>query len=272
MPLKASIQRSLKRLGLYHRLTASSVYDAYWRIADPRVLEGREREVAFYRRVLKGLRKGDLVFDIGANQGYKTDIFLRLGATVVAVDPDDYNRKALEESFVRYRLAPKAVTIVRKAVSDRTAQATLWMDAPGSAKNTLNAEWAEHLRTDDRRFGHTLGFGASATVDTVTVEELISRYGVPFFVKIDVEGHELAVLRGLKRPVRYLSFEVNIPEFVPDGRRCLDRLHELAPGGEFNYAVDCEGDLAYGEWLQHREFRDRFDKIADKSIEVFWRT
>ena len=50
----------------------------------------------FYRKLLAGLQRDGLIFDIGANMGAKTDIFLRLGARVVSVEPDDACRTYYE--------------------------------------------------------------------------------------------------------------------------------------------------------------------------------
>ena len=100
---KQHCQALLKRVGLYERLRASPLYDAYWAIADRRMLARRSAQVEFYREILGGLTKGSLVFDVGANHGAKTDVFLRLGARVVAVEPDAANQKVLREKFLRYR-------------------------------------------------------------------------------------------------------------------------------------------------------------------------
>ena len=97
------------------------MYDFYWAFANQRILEDRTKEVEFYKKTLQGFRKGNLIFDIGANEGYKTDIFLRLGARVVAVDPDEENQRSLRERFLKYRLTPKRVDIEGKAVSDAIA-------------------------------------------------------------------------------------------------------------------------------------------------------
>jgi FkbM family methyltransferase len=272
MNSKASAQNVLKSLGVYERLKASWVYEAYWRLADPDVIAERQGEVDFYRRLLEGFNKGDVIFDIGANQGYKSDIFLRLGATVVAVDPDELNQNILAEKFLKRRLSPKPIHVEGKAVSDTKSTATMWLDAPGSAKNTLNRKWVDSLREDDSRFGHRLDFASSRSVETTTIEDLIDRYGVPFFIKIDVEGHELAVLRGMKRPVKYLSFEVNLPEFAAEGWDCIDRLHEINGEGEFNYSKDCQGELARNTWALHDEFRGIYDGMQDSCVEIFWRT
>jgi FkbM family methyltransferase len=94
--------------------------------------------MGFYRSLLVGFRKGDLIFDIGANNGFKTDIFLRLGARVVAVEPDKSNQIVLADKFLKYRMIKKPVSIVAKAVSNKTGRETLWINEPGSAKNTLN--------------------------------------------------------------------------------------------------------------------------------------
>ena len=248
------------------------MYDLYWTFANRQLLDDRNKEVEFYKKTLQGLRKGDIIFDIGANEGYKTDIFLRLGAKVVAVDPDEANQKVLRQRFLRHRLAPKAVSIAVKAVSDNIAIKTMWIDAPGSAKNTLDPKWVETLRNDSSRFGCRLDFARKKEVETTTLENLMTTHGVPFFIKIDVEGHEPSVLRGLHRPVPCLSFEVNLPEFRMEGLQCINILNEIAANGEFNCAVDCRHGLMFEKWMRQREFAQILDQCKETSIEVFWRT
>jgi FkbM family methyltransferase len=269
---KLFAQRLLRGSGFYHRLKASLLYDLYWRVADRSVVDDVEKEIAFYRRILCGFRPGDVIFDVGANQGYKTSIFLRLGAKVVAVEPDELNLEILEQKFLRYRLNPKPVVIVNRAVSDVDGINTIWIDEPGSAKNTLSRKWVETLRADDKRFGHTLEFPQSKEIATTTLEQLMIAHGVPFFIKIDVEGHELSVLRGMKRPVPLLSFEVNLPEFRADGLQCVELLTKLADAGKFNYTADCRKGLALEEWLGPREISRVLSQCRDESIEVLWKT
>ena len=270
--LKPQIQGMLKRAGLYNRLKGSSIYSLYWRMADPSLIDNRSREVDFYRNLLKGFPEGGLIFDVGANQGTKTDIFLRLGARVVAIEPDQTNQQILRERYQRYRLTPKPVVIVGKAVSDKNAVETMWIDEPGSAKNTFSRKWVDTLRTDDERFGHSLQFGQKQEIETTTLEQLFGLHGLPFFVKIDVEGHELSVLQGMRRPVPYLSFEVNLPEFMEEGLKCVELLAGLAVDGKFNYAVDCRRGFILKEWLSPQEFSPLLSRCIDESIEVFWKT
>jgi hypothetical protein len=46
-------------------------------------------------------------------------------------------------------------------------------------------------------------------VNVATLDSLIDEFGVPDYAKIDVEGFDLEVLRGLSRPIPLLSFEYN---------------------------------------------------------------
>lgn len=268
------LQSVLKRTGLYYRLKNSYVYELYWRVADKRVIDARGQEDAFYRGLLNGFRKGDLIFDVGANEGTKTEAFLRLSARVVSVDPDEANQEVLRGKFLRYRLAPKPVVIVGKAVSDRCAVETMLIDGPGSAVNTLSRKWAETLKTNKDKFEHEhfgLEFARHKAVETTTLEDLIFAYGLPFFVKIDVEGHEVNVIRGLKHPVPFLSFEVNLPEFRQEGLECVSLLGALSAGGQFNYAADFQSGLL-GKWLGAQEFSRVLEECSERTIEVFWRT
>jgi len=270
--VKDSLRRVLGRVGFYERAKASWIYDFYWSVADKRIIDDRRREVDFYRNLLEGFREGDLIYDIGANQGYKTDIFLRFGASVVAVEPDETSQEILKQKFLKYRLKMKRVVIIPKAISDRSSTERMWIDTPGGAKNTLSQKWVDSLREDDRRFGHRLTFGQWKEVETISIEQLIAAHGLPFFVKIDVEGHELRILRGMRRPVPYLSFEVNLPEFRQEGLECVQVLANLAPDGRFNYATDCRRGLVQQRWISRAEFAGVLDSCTDESIEVFWKT
>ena len=235
--LKRQTQTILKGAGLYYRLRESSIHDLYRRVADKDWILARDRQMDFYRRLLPELRHGDLIFDVGANEGLKTDLFLRMGARVVAIEPDETNQLILKERFVKFRLARRPVVIVGKAVSDRNMIQSMWIDGPGSAVNTLSQKWATTLSGNKARHAYDhfgLDFVQHRTVETTTLEELIAVHGRPLFIKIDVEGYELNVIRGLRHPVPYLSFEVNLPEFRPEGLQCVALLGGLAVYSKFN--------------------------------------
>ena len=273
--LKRQTQTILRRTGLYHRLKSSTIHDLYRRVADKAWIQSRDRQIDFYSRLLPEMRHGDIIFDVGANEGFKTDLFLRMGARVVALEPDLTNQLILQERFVKFRFARSPVVIVGKAVSDKSATESMWIDGPGSAVNTLSQKWATTLSENKARhtYGHCgLEFAKSRTVETTTLEELIAQHGRPLFIKIDVEGYELNVLRGLRQAVPCISFEVNLPEFRPEGLQCIALLGGLDVNGRFNYAVDCERGLALERWLDSNEFSRVLEQCAERTIEVFWKS
>lgn len=257
------------------RIKASFIRDAYWAVAHREKLESRRQEVHFYQSVLTGFKRGDRIFDIGANEGAKADLFLRLGAKVVCVEPDETCSRHLEERFLQLRIFPRPVTIVNEAISEEVGTHDMLIDGPGSAVNTMSPKWAESLKKNKATFTHEhcgLEFTRTRQVKTTTIDELIAKHGVPFFVKIDVEGHEISALRGLHRTVPYLSFEVNLPEFRPEGLECIRLLADLAPQGRFNYSPDTTDGLSLKEWVSADEISVALDRCRETSIEIFWKT
>jgi len=213
-----------------------------------------------------------LVFDVGAHRGQRTDVFLRLGARVVAIEPDPSNQRLLAGRYSRDLPFGGPVTVVGKAVSDGSSGATMWVHAPGSGLNSLSQKWVQTLGLDDRRFGSRVEFAHRQHVETTTLEALMNSFGIPLYIKIDVEGHEASVLRGLIRPVPLLSFEVNLPEFLPEALECVGILSRLAEAGRFNWSGDCQAALALPEWLPATEFASALRMCQETSVEVFWRT
>jgi len=247
----------------------------YWAIVNREALVASQDEEKFYRELLAGFSQGGLIFDVGANGGAKTDIFLKLGARVVAVEPDETNLTTLRERFLQYRLRSVPVTLVGKALSDKIAVEKMWIDGPGSAVNTLNRIWADHLSTQSGTFKHQhhgLSFSNSKSVETTTIDNLIKLHGLPYFIKIDVEGYELNVLRGMSIPVPFLSFEVNLRVLRKEGIECVQLLRKLRSEGEFNYTPDCCAGLSLESWVEADRICAILESCEDETIEVFWRS
>jgi hypothetical protein len=77
------------------------------------------------------------------------------------------------------------------------------------------------------------------TVEVITLDALIEKFGQPTFIKIDVEGYDEEVLAGLNVPVQAISFEFH-GEFLEQTRDAITRLSRMAES-EFN--------LSFGESL-----------------------
>jgi FkbM family methyltransferase len=255
---------------MYDRMRETFAYDCYQHWRHGRPITWRQNEVLFYRALLGVQPPGMLVFDVGAHRGQRTAVFAKLGARVIAVEPDETNRRVLSRRYPRGRLSAGSVEVVGKAVSEDGSGATLWVHAPGSGLNSLSPKWVRSLGADDRRFGSKVEFAGRQRVETTTLESLMNAFGVPHYIKIDVEGHEASVLRGLRRPVAFLSFEVNLPEFLPEGIECVEILSRLDKGGRFNWSADCQGRPALPDWLPDSEFVPALRACREPSVEVFW--
>jgi hypothetical protein len=84
---------------------------------------------------------------------------------------------------------------------------------------------------------------------------LIKKFGVPHFIKIDVEGFELNVLKGLNHPVKYLSFEYTVPECKQQIYECISVLTSKSQDNsvEFNYSIGESMEWALARWLSTDE-------------------
>lgn len=177
------------------------------------------------------VQPGDLVFDIGAHEGKHTAWLLDLGAEVLAVEP----QPGLAAKIPRHPWLHVAVG----AISDHTGTALLH-PAPGHEYvSTLEDGYRELVQTHA-----AYGYGEPYEVDCTTLDMLIEEWGVPVFCKIDVEGHERAVLAGLSQPLRALSFEVHDFD-LGKADDCIARLAEL---GDYSYMFSSREDFVLQPW------------------------
>jgi FkbM family methyltransferase len=195
-----------------------------------------------------GISSAKLIFDLGANKGHKTDVFQQTGAKVVVLEPDSYCFNVLSTRFQ----TNKRVVLINKAVSDEVGKEELFVLEEGNVLNTINSKWksiVEHPVND--RFEMSRTFRRSYSVETLTIDNLIDTYGVPDFIKIDVEGNEWRVLSRLSHPIRILSFEANLPEFLEETLNCMCKLNSLNPEYQYNYVI--RNLLILKDWMNFVE-------------------
>lgn len=200
----------------------------------------RRRAEAMDRLYRDFVRPGDLVFDVGAHVGDRVASFRRLGAHVVAVEPQHAMTRVLR---LLYGLSPK-VTIEEVAVGRELGRARILINADNPTVSSLSAGFVEAARGAPG--WEAQHWTSSTDIDVTTLDALIARHGYPAFIKLDVEGFEAEALRGLSQAVPALSFEfTTIQRDVAFA--CIERCTALGYG-RFNAALG-ESQVLMSEWM-----------------------
>lgn len=223
-----------------------------------------------------------LIYDVGMHLGEDTDFYLQKGFRVVAIE-------AVEEFCAQVRarhaaaLADGSLTLLQCAISDHDGTVTFYQNDKKSVWGTADAEFAA-LRS---------GRGAAVTEVTVPARRfdgILREHGVPYFMKVDIEGADrlcLGALREFTQRPRFVSIEAEIVSWdrlIED----LDTLHALGydrfkavqqltvrrqrcpdPPREGRYvdyrfakgASGLFGEEAPGEWMTREQTVQRFRRI-----------
>ena len=161
----------------------------------------RERRAAMDRLYGRFIEHGDLVFDVGAHVGDSIAAFRRLGARVVAVEPQPALVRTLKLLYGRDRAV--AIEPVAVGGGEGTVEFKLNVDNP-----TVSTASEAFLQAADGAPGwEGQAWTRTIRVPVTTLDALIARHGLPAFIKIDVEGFEAEALAGLTCPPPALSFE-----------------------------------------------------------------
>ncbi len=195
---------------------------------------------------------GDLCFDIGAHVGNRLWAWTRLGARCIGVEPQPHLAAYLRR---RYGDHPDIV-LVDQALGSEPGSATLHISRANPTVTTLSQRWIDQVQRTDA-FAK-VAWDDTVTVPVTTLDALIAQHGLPAFCKIDVEGFELAVLRGLSQPIPALSFEVVLAggaDALADAVACLDWLCELG-AYRFNWSPGESHQLALDGWVDRQAMAD----------------
>ena len=206
---------------------------------------GMARMARFYRRFVQ---PGDICFDVGAHVGNRIRALTRIGARVVAIEP----QPALAALLRQWYGTRSDVTVIECALGAQAGTAEMLISNRTPTVTTLSRQWAD-------RIGNTPSFAAvhwdeTRTVEVTTLDALIEQYGLPRFCKIDVEGYELDVLHGLSKLVRSLSFEY-IPAAMDMSIACVKHLAALG-SYQYNWSVGESLRFASDEWLDDSSLID----------------
>jgi FkbM family methyltransferase len=195
----------------------------------------------FYHQFINA---GDLVFDVGANEGNRVQVFLDLKANIVAVEPQPNCIEILKQKF------DNKIIIEQVGLSNESGELEMFI-ANDSTISSFSSEFID--KTSSGRFSN-YSWEQKIKVPVVTMDSLIEKYGIPKFCKIDVEGFEINVLKGLNHQIPFLSFEYCVPEMQEKMHECIVQLHKISPLGKFNYSVEESMKLELSDWVSFEDF------------------
>jgi FkbM family methyltransferase len=183
--------------------------------------------------------RGDLCFDVGANIGNRTGVFLKIGAKVVAVEPQKSCYR-----FLKYKYGKK-IDIVTKGLGESNCIKNFHI-AHTNTLSSFSDEWINRVKISNRFKEEQ--WNKVVEIEMTTLDELIKKYGAPKFIKIDVEGYELNVLKGLTRAIDMISFEYAVPEQVDKTIKCIEQIEKNNPNIECNYSIGESMLFALENW------------------------
>lgn len=138
------------------------------------------------------------VFDIGMYDGADTAYYLAGGHQVVAVEA---NPDLIEDAKRRFKaeIASGQLTCVHAAISSDGKAVALHLPGQDLGSSSIFNERIAHKRP--------LG---TVTAPGLTLHQLFERYGVPDYLKVDIEGADRLCVLALTSELRpaFLSFEI----------------------------------------------------------------
>jgi FkbM family methyltransferase len=164
-----------------------------------------------------------LIFDVGLNVGQDTAFYLSRGHRVVAIEADPTLAEAARRRFC-LDIEAGNLDIVNAGIADHEGVAEFWICDGKSEFNSFH----ENIAARDGYPHHRI------EVPTVRFASILERFGTPYFLKIDIEGHDelcLADLAPSSLP-RFISVESECTAgdgatTVEDGLRVLGTLRDL---------------------------------------------
>lgn len=236
-----SIFKTVKTFGLRFKSTRRLFFGRLMHILLPDAgdififgVKSHPSEIRLTRYLIKHLRCGSHFVDVGAHQGFYTLLAAELvgeNGAVHAFEPTPSNFKVLQANTKD----SKFVIVNNLALSSQIGTSDFYISKLGSSEyNSINPEGFE--------------IANKITVQTTTLDEYAKRNNISIdMIKIDVEGHELDVLRGATSLLSAQSPMVII-EYIPRKWKSFEEAHRLMNRiGYKSHIIGNDGELQFIE-------------------------
>jgi FkbM family methyltransferase len=156
-----------------------------------------------------------LIYDVGMYDGADTAYYLYRGYSVVAIEASPILAAKAQQRFAR-AIQQGRLTILNIGISEKSGTTTFWV-------NQDNDEWSAFDRERASRENTTC---YPVSVECVPFAKILGEYGVPYYLKMDIEGNDIWCIRALDPHdlPRFVSVEFHNLE-------CLCHLYALGYRG-----------------------------------------
>lgn len=206
-----------------------------------------QKKLHFYKKLIN---KGDLCFDVGANNGHVSNFFLQCGAKVVAFEPQESCNKELQKIKNRNLIIEKCGITGNHETRD-------FFISDISDISTFSNKFIETYKSDICQWNKT------ESIECYPLDHFINKYGVPDYCKVDVEGLELEIINSLEHQIPMIEFE-STSDFFHESVKCIDHLSEM--NYRFKVLRDSYHEFDAKDWLTKEHAIDKLKTYAANEI------
>ncbi len=144
----------------------------------------------------------NLIYDVGMHRGEDSEFYLKKGFKVVAIEA---LTRLAEEASQRLKDYVKSgqLVVLNVAIAEKDGPLTFYENPGHSVWGTTDPQWAER----NRKLGMS---SIKTTAQGMNFANIVRQHGVPYYLKVDIEGADTLCLEGLRsleaRP-RHISIE-----------------------------------------------------------------
>ncbi|MCC6690456.1 MAG: FkbM family methyltransferase [Bacteroidia bacterium] len=254
----------LSRFGLLDKVRSTSMYRELAFRFNSQIRKALKAEMFFYSQFVT---RGDFCFDIGASVGGKATVFQKIGARILAAEPDPSAFAELTKKFG----GKKNVVLMNKGLGSTLGELIL-NRADMSTLSTFDDADVKTTLSDSRFSG--VEFNHKVSVEITTLDRLISDYGMPNYCKISTVGYEMEVLKGLSKPIKIISFTCNVPQHIYKTIECVTLIDKLGDY-RYNYFLSTLlNGFVSNKWLTGAEMKNKLSEMQNipehsRYIELF---
>lgn len=208
-----------------------------------------------YHEILKLIDKDELYFDVGAHLGEKSKPFINKNIRTIMIEPLPSCVKKLQKLYSKNH----NVKIIPKGLGSRNSFKTLLINKQMPTISTFAKHWKSG------RFSNSK-WEKKIRIEITTLDNLIKKFGNPQYIKIDVEGYELNVIKGLTKKSGIISFEIT-SEFFDEAIKCLKHLKKLSYNN-FTFSIG-ERKKFFCNWTNYKTILNLIKKEIKKD-KFFW--